>query len=323
MLKIGIIKNKIPQGGPQIFMNRLLRSIINQKLANVINAKYPFFDIGLYSSVAKNIYHKKYVLRIDGIYYDLDNTVGNNDILNETIFKSIDNASGIIFQSQFSKKLVEKFYGKIDKPYEIIFNGTYIPTEDPLKKREDYDIPSNKIIFVASARWRRWKRLREITEIFMELNLKYKDLFLLVLGNNPDYTIKNDRIKYLGDINNQDLTNILQLSDGMFHLAWLDNCPNTVVEGIACGIPVLCSNQGGTKELIVSTDGGIISAVDEKFKYEQVKLYEPPSMDMSILYQDGQKFLNNLHVIKAKINKQVIDIDFISSKYVNFINTCY
>ena len=45
----------------------------------------------------------------------------------------------------------------------------------------------------------------------------------------------------------------------------LDPCPNSVVEAIACGLPVVCSNTGGTPEIIKATNGGIIVNSDKNY----------------------------------------------------------
>ena len=64
----------------------------------------------------------------------------------------------------------------------------------------------------------------------------------------------------------------------MIHLAWLDWCPNTVVEALACGLPVLCSHNGGTRELV--KENGVILELEEDYKIgSKVPLYNPPKVD--------------------------------------------
>ena len=72
------------------------------------------------------------------------------------------------------------------------------------------------------------------------------------------------------------------MADAMIHLAWLDWCPNTVVEGLSCGAPVLCSHNGGTKELV--KDNGVVVQLEEDYEIgARVPLYNPPKVDTSII----------------------------------------
>ena len=70
----------------------------------------------------------------------------------------------------------------------------------------------------------------------------------------------------------------------MIHMCWLDSCPNSVAEGLACGLPVLCSHNGGTKELV--KDDGVIIQIEEDYEYgPRVPLYDPPKVDTNIIVE--------------------------------------
>ena len=57
---------------------------------------------------------------------DMMETLGKNDLLNRPIFDSVKRSDGIIFQSAFSKKLIESFMGRISTKSTIIYNGSEI-----------------------------------------------------------------------------------------------------------------------------------------------------------------------------------------------------
>ena len=59
-------------------------------------------------------------------------------------------------------------------------------------------------------------------------------------------------------------------------MAWLDHCPNVVVDARASGCQVICSSTGGTKE-IAGPDAIVIK--ENEWDLKPVKLYEPPVMD--------------------------------------------
>ena len=116
MIKIGVHKKERLSGGPANFFQRLIDAINENEYAKIVGTGNLLKDISLYSSVANRINFGQYVVRIDGIYFDKNQTYGNNDALNKQIFKTIGSAKGVIFQTNFSKDLVEAHFGRIDIP---------------------------------------------------------------------------------------------------------------------------------------------------------------------------------------------------------------
>jgi len=74
------------------------------------------------------------------------------------------------------------------------------------------------------------------------------------------------------------LVALYRAADYFIHLAWLDHCPNVVVDARAAGAQIICSSAGGTKE-IAGPDAVIIE--EDEWDFEPCKLYEPPPMDFS------------------------------------------
>ena len=73
------------------------------------------------------------------------------------------------------------------------------------------------------------------------------------------------------------LLSLYRRSSTFVHLAYLDHCPNVVVDAQAAGCKVVCSSTGGTSEIV---ENGII--VNEKeWDYKPCKLYEPPVLSFN------------------------------------------
>ncbi len=307
--------------GPKIFLRRLKNSINEQRIANTSIFINPLNDINIFSSVARNYYNKPYLLRLDGIYHDKLQKLGKNEELNNPIFDSIANASALVFQSHFSKALVEHFYGEIKTPYKIIFNGA--PTDKSSNNyRRELKLPYEKKIILSAASWRRWKRLDEIIETVNMLN-KIKDEYILViLGEklNEKRLVNKNYIYHEGSITPERLYKYYKSADLFLHLAWIDNCPNTVVEAIANGLPVICTNQGGTKELVKKANAGIVSDVDYDVPIGLVDLYNPPQIDLENIVKDIFLLFENYEEIKRMIDFDVVDIKQKSKMYINIIN---
>ena len=312
MIKIGVHDRGKISGGPANFFNRLIESIEKNNYAKVVGVKNILQDIGLYSSVANRINFKPYVVRIDGIYFDKKNTCGNNAILNKRIFKTINKAQGVIFQSNFSKSLVEAHYGKIKVPNEVIINGA--PSRHIVDKR------NQKKVIVCSANWRNHKRLSSIISVVYLLKKKI-DCELLVIGDTklveaPVYNF----VKYVGKVDEKTVFDYLDSADLFIHLAWLDPCPNSVIEAISCGVPVVCSNEGGTPEIVSKTRCGRVANCDIKVNYsELVDLYNPPTPNIDEIAKEAEYVLNNSESILSSCDRCIVDIANVSKRYVNFL----
>ncbi len=312
------IPNSSGESGVSNFLNRLSKTIDSLGIAKVRTPINPFHDVALYSSVARNYFRKPYVLRLDGIYYDICEKYGSNEKLNHPIYKSIDGASGIIFQSKFSKSLVESHYGKVLTRSKIISNGVYIDSAFNRIKL-DTRIKSKEIIILCSARWRGSKRLDAIIKTISKLRDEI-NCVLYILGDAGDVNVQYDFVKYIGNVSHNKVKNYLHKADLFLHLAWLDNCPNSVIEAIGTRLPVISSNVGGTREIIELTQGGIVSECDEHVDYSTLTdLHSPPEPDYEILVGDILRLLNDYDEVIRNMETEMIDISYVARKYVEYI----
>ncbi len=308
--------------GPKIFLSRLKREIEQQALAKTSSFLLPFFDVGIFTSIARSYYGKPYILRLDGIYFDKKETRGSNIKKNKPIFESIDKAAGVIYQSEFNKKLIEIFKGNQKEPFCIIPNGvdTTEFSPDGNDHRERLGIKKNERVLITSASWRPHKRLDDVLEIFTKLD-KYGDIpyHLIILGNPEKKLPDNSRIHCPGFLSPDNLQEWYRTGDVFVFLSWIDHCPNTVIEAIACGLPVVCTNQGGTREIIQRTSGGIVAEADEDFLFKEVDLYNPPKPDHEKIIAAILNVFENYDKFRNSIRYDEINIKNIAAKYVSFI----
>ena len=311
--------------GPEVFMHRLSDSIVNQKLAIVRRTILPFYDIALFKITSKSKYKKPFVLRVDGIYFDNKNTIGDSDKMNYDIFSSIKMSNGVIFISDFCRKLVETFNGKVSKSFVIIHNSVDIKLFSPIGNnfRSKCGFSNNDRVIVVSALWRRHKRLKEIVLLFKRLRRKSKNgknYKLLVLGGNADYIKKDKDIIYAGKVNPKQLPTWYRTGDIFIHLSWIEPCGNTQIEAMACGLPVVCTNNGGVGETVMRANGGIVSQADEEYRFHKVDYYNPPEPNYDVLISDIEKIFGNYNQYINNIDYEMLDINNAAKSYVNFMN---
>jgi len=191
---------------------------------------------------------RPYVQRLDGLWFKPEQMkAGMNDHITSTYIR----AAHVICQSEFDRDMAERWLGQSRCQMSIIRNGVElkratIKSEQLITMHEKYER-----IFVSSAQWHPQKRLHDNVEVFRHIrDTQFPNSCLIVLGNNPDYHIADKGVFYAGSIRHDLCAEVYAVADWMIHMAWLDHCPNVVVEAIAQGCPVLCSSEGGTKELV-------------------------------------------------------------------------
>ncbi len=257
--------------GPVIFAKRLSKEL--ERLGINIVSKNQKHDILLVFADDSNTPGKidesrkkgaKIIQRLDGIYHTFDRDFKKENEPIEECYKKTDS---VIFQSKFNKKMVENYFGKTNKQNFIIHNGV-----DPSKLRGSTK-KNGKNIFLCSAKWRDDKRLYSIIEGFNSFNDENSELWVL---GEPDYILQKGNIKYFGEVNHKKITSFYNNSDFFLHLAYDDSCPNSVVEALVAELPVICTNNGGTKEL-VRNSGEIIP--EEEYDLKPYALEDIPFVE--------------------------------------------
>ena len=88
------------------------------------------------------------------------------------------------------------------------------------------------------------------------------------------------------------------------HLAFLDHCPNVVVDARAAGCKLIVASSGGTKE-IAGQNSAVVE--DHDWDLSPLDLYSPPPLDYS----------------KQKTNEIISDVDIVnvSRRYIEALES--
>lgn len=223
---------------------------------------------------------KRYVHRLDGFWFkpsDFNN--GNNNNIRNTYI----NANKVVFQSEFDKTMVEKHFCKHQNT-TVIRNGVHNSYATPFNVNDTLVEFRRKYskIFVSSANWHSQKRLSENIKLFQHIRKNIEsNSALLVLGANATISQQIDitNVFFTDSISHENCFQIYDMADWMLHLAWLDHCPNVVVEALSRNLPVICTEDGGTKELVQNY--GLILKEQAKYEYQLTDYDFPPSLDVT------------------------------------------
>jgi glycosyltransferase involved in cell wall biosynthesis len=191
------------------------------------------------------------IQRLDGIHY------GAQTRFNAAMRRVYARADAVVFQSEFSRRVCTAHFGPPPGRASVILNGTdldaFAPAAEP---------PAGPPRLIASAYWRPQKRLRDTLAVFAAFRRRRPDATLEVLGDvsrAPDEALPAPGVTYRGHVPRAALAQRLRQAHVFLHLSWFDPCPNGVLEALACGLPVVHTPNGGTRELVPEGCGALLS----------------------------------------------------------------
>ena len=130
--------------------------------------------------------------------------------------KTFLDSQGIIFQSNFNKELITRWFGAPDIS-KVIHNGADLNCINNITAMKNTKYEN---IWCCAASWRPHKRLKENINYFLEH--KGDNDLLIVAGHVPEDQRKMDSsIVYFGDLNQTQLYSLYKASKYFLHLAGL------------------------------------------------------------------------------------------------------
>lgn len=176
------------------------------------------------------------------------------------------NKLNIVVPSKWMKKKVsDSFFDKNN--LDVIPNGIDINIFKPKQQKniikKKYNIATKKkiILFVASDLNDEIKGAKYFFNALEKIN--DDDILAVTIGNKYKQLKNKRNIRQLGYISNEkELANIYNMSDVYCITSLDENFPTTVLESLACGVPVVGFNTGGIPEQLDGNCGVIVPQKD-------------------------------------------------------------
>lgn len=264
-------------GGPSTFMRNLKEYLLSQQypfiedINKISQSDSIFFPISFNERVLK--YFKKnkkpIIQRLDGVYYPSKHGFKYH-YLNREIKKDYFKYSDfVIFQSKFSRLECFTIMGEIpDSKYAIILNGTDKKVFKPSFKR----FSKNNIIFGATGSFRNKDMILPVVKALDDLSKDYKIEYRIIgpVTNNEVLNIlKRPYITLLGEKDKYGLGEELKKIDILIHCQLNPACPNSVIEAISCGIPVVGFDTGAMREVMYFAPELLAYVSDDIFQLDK------------------------------------------------------
>jgi glycosyltransferase involved in cell wall biosynthesis len=236
-------------------------------------------------------------------------------------------ADVIISVSYYIKEMFNDYY-KLDIPHEVIYNGIEFDEINQLaKKRRYHDLPQNYMVYVAG-----FRPVKNHVLLIKQLCsfLKENELPLVLLG---DGELRNDIESMVRELQLEqkvlllgNLTNPYPVIAGAKIALMMSSSESfslSVLEAMALGIPVITTDCGGPREIILTdrnreihlpfqNEFGIIIEKPEQWKHDTVEI------QINNLITDNS--LWNLISEQGKIRANKFSIRITENKYDQLIN---
>ena len=218
------------------------------------------------------------IQRLDGIYYPQKHA-GHYEALNldiKEIYKHY--ADFVIFQSDHSRAQCFEMFGEPKSAFTTIYNGVdksiFFP--DPSVSWT----PTNKLKFITTGGFRNIDMIEPLV-LALDKLMPMLHFELSVVGPIQNESLKpflnRDYINYLGKQNNDDIAMLLREHHIFLYAHLNPPCPNSVLEAISTGLPVVGFDSGAMSELchfskeLLSYVSDDIFQLYQDFNYEKLQ----------------------------------------------------
>ncbi len=174
-------------------------------------------------------------------------------LLKRVFLLSYKMSDGVIFISNHSLQEVKKFIPNIKSKSRVIYHGinsNFLTKSAALNSLPEGVIENQYYLYVSILDV--YKAQKEVIESWLRMNSQGNELPLVLVG--PKYNdygeqvvelieeSKQDNIIYLGPVDYNKLPALYQNSRALIFASSCECCPNILLEKLASGKPVLCSN---------------------------------------------------------------------------------
>lgn len=314
-------------GGPSTFMINLKGFLTSKSFKFQSDPRRISATNGIFFSITYDKFILSYfkknnlpiIQRLDGVYYPQKHgskyTHLNKDI--KDIY--INYSTYVIFQSEYCKRQCFKILGILPQDkYSIIYNGTNKKIFYPGEYEEKLN-RNEKIKLITTGNFRNLDMIEPIILALDNLVNKYEfELTIIgpVINNEIIKLIKNKNyIRYIKKLNLKKIAIYLRESDIFIYSHLNPPCPNSVIEAISCGIPVISFNSGSIPELL-SFSKDLIAPVSKKV-FQEYKEFNPELLQKKIIYA-----IENFKLIKKRAVKHsyLYSFEKAGDKYIKIFN---
>jgi glycosyltransferase involved in cell wall biosynthesis len=212
-------------------------------------------------------------------------------------------ADEIVYQSNFTRDWWNTVYGSLRKPNRVIHNGVNLNTFNP---SGDGQLPEDFIrllVVEGSFKGGHERDMFNAVEAANRLSARLdRRVELMIVGNAPQHMREQvscshkAAVRWMGLVPHERIPELDRSAHILFPAEINAACPNSVVEALASGLPVVSYATGSLPELI-GEDGGAVVPYGSNYWH-----LEEPETDL--LVEAAVKVLDDLPAYRASARKR-------------------
>lgn len=171
---------------------------------------------------------------------------------------------------QFQAGMMKRVHG-VGVPLERFYCHTL---EEKQLLRKQYRYKKDAFILICVAEINKNKNQRFLIEAVRKLYKRHPEIKLLLVGKGPVQGELEQRVKEenIGDIvqflgYRSDVENLIALSDILVTASYREGLPVNIMEAMASGLPVVCTDVRGQRELIINEKNGYLYPIDDEEEF--------------------------------------------------------
>lgn len=249
-----------------------LIQIIRKYEIQIIHA-HSVVPTGFMASIVSKLMHKPLFITAHGM--DINN-FENSRIFNYFIASSLNSSfKSIAVSEDLAKKmeLMVKDKNKVFVLRNAVDTGRFNPTRNK-SIRNEFDIKDEDILILFVGYLDEFKGIFELVNAFKVINSENNNVKLMMVGTGPklqdllNILTKmsiNCEVIFTGRVEPQKIHKYYQAADIFVLPSYTEGLPVSVLEAMACGLPVVATNVGGIPEIITDgLNGFLVPSKNEK-----------------------------------------------------------
>ncbi len=209
-------------------------------------------------------------------------------------------ANEIVYQSRFCQAWWERVYGVLNTPTQVIYNGVDLGEFSPQGPERPPEDRARVLVVEGHLDRAHETELENIVGLARRLRGRPAEIW--VAGDVPQNYIDRYEasdpglVRWMGVVGREQIPALARSSHLLFAVEIHAACPNSVIEGLACGLPVLALDTGSMAEMVPATAGRVTPWGGDDWKLD------PP--DLNALAQAADDILERQRELRAGARTQ-------------------
>jgi glycosyltransferase involved in cell wall biosynthesis len=228
-------------------------------------------------------------------------------------------ADHVVYQSQFIKRWWEDWYKPAHVPSTVIINGVDLNRYTPNGLHERPSGHNRILVVEGSLAGGQNYGIFNAVALANALSKKFK-IELMIVGRVDKHTknklkIQNNfRIQFMDTVQREHIPWLMRSSHVLFSAEVNPPCPNSVIEALACGLPVVGFDTGSLSEIVRGDAGRVVP-----YGANEWKLQEP---DISALANAAAEVLDEqdrFRTLARARAESVFDVEKMVDEYLKVL----